>query len=352
MPYSRPTLATLANRLIADVESRLSGAVLLVRRSVLRVLTRAVAGAFHELYGFVAWVARAAFPDQADSAELRRWASIWGIIPLDATFASGTVTVTGSDGSPVDAGTVWRSIDGAEYASTANAVIAAGTATVAVTALAAGAGGNAESGAPLSLVSPLPGVVSDAVVDTAIAGGAPAEDVEALRARLLERIRRPPRGGSMSDYLQWAKGAHPDVTRRWVVPRASGLGTVTVYIMTDEASTNGIPAAATVDTVQDYIDARRPVTADVTVAVPVPVELDFTISALIPDSSTVRAAVEAELADLIVREAAPGGTIYLTHIAEAISGALGEIDHDLQVPSADVVSSQGEISVMGSVSWA
>ena len=78
------------------------------------------------------------------------------------------------------------------------------------------------------------------------------------------------------------------MTRRWVRPRAGGLGTVTVYFMTDEATANGIPDAATVTVVNDYIALRRPVTADVTVAAPTLVPLNVTIDMLDPDTPEVR----------------------------------------------------------------
>ena len=53
---------------------------------------------------------------------------------------------------------------------------------------------------------------------------------------------------------------------------------MTVRLMMDNTYVDGIPFAADVTAVQTYIDARRPVTADVTVAAPVAVPLDFTIS--------------------------------------------------------------------------
>ena len=354
MPFNRPSIGDLSRRISGDVTPRLPGTDPLLRRSVVGAVVRGNAGAFHEAYGYLDWIAKSVFADSAEDAELRRIAGIWGVVPIDAIAARGSIAITGTTGVTVPSGTVWRRGDGVEYASTAEVTLVAGAATAAVQAVEAGRDGNAAVGVTVSLVSPIAGVVSDASVSVAIGAGANEEGDDRLAARLLERIRKPPRGGNVDDYKRWTKAAHSDVTRVWVTPRASGLGTVGIHFMTDDATADGIPDAATVTVVSDYIgaDDRKPVTADVTVAAPTAVELDFTIDALIPDTSTVRAAVEAELADLILREAAPGGTIYLTHIAEAISGALGEIDHDLQAPSADVVSNAGEISVMGTVTWA
>ena len=352
MPFNRPTLATLTGRIAADVESRIAGAFTRLRHSVLGVLTRMLAGAFHELYGYVDWIARAIFPDTAQSTELRRWAAIWGVVPHAATRATGTLTVTGTAGATVPDRTVWRSADtSAEYASTAAAVLASGTATVAVAATVAGVAANAPTGQPVSMLSPVAGVASDAVVATAIAGGADAEGDDALRERLLARIRRPPSLGTTGDYEQWARAAHPDVTRVWTQALASGLGTATVRFMTDDATANGIPEAAVVSVVDTYIQARRPVTAQITVEAPAAVALNVTIDDLVTDTPAVRAAVEAEIADLVRRESKPGGTILLSHIREAISSALGEIDHTLVSPTADVAHTTSQIAVPGTVTW-
>ena len=351
MPLNRPLIGDLVRRVSADAAVRLPGSDPLLRRSVVGGLVVAFSGAVHELYGYLERIARSVFADTAEGPELERLASIWGVSRIAAIAARGTITVTGTTGAMVPVDSLWRRGDGVEYRVTAVAVLVAGTAMVSVEAREAGRNGNGAISVTVSVVSPLAGVVSQAAVSTAIAAGADAESDEGLRARLLDRIQSPSRGGAESDYLFWARSAHVDVTRRWVRPLAAGLGTVTVYFMTDAATANGIPAAATVTVVNDYIEVRRPVTAGVTVAAPTPVALDVTIDMLEPDTAAVRAAVEAGLADLVVREAEPGGVILLTHIAEVISSAAGEIDHDLVSPAADVAHQADEIAVPGTVTW-
>ncbi|MCY1370952.1 hypothetical protein D9M69_580730 [compost metagenome] len=61
--------------------------------------------------------------------------------------------------------------------------------------------------------------------------------------------------------------------------------------------------------------------------------------------------VASALQDLLRREAKPGGTILRTHIAEAISTAVGETDHLLQLPAANVTHAAGEMAVFGSITW-
>lgn len=350
MPFQRPTLEELIERAAADIATRLPGADARLRRSNLNVLTRVHSGAVHGLYGYLDFVARQVMPDTAEREFLARWASVWGIARKSASYAEGNVTFTGTNGSIIPEGTLLQRGDGAEYTTDAETTIAAGTATVAATASVAGAAGNADAGVMLSLVSPITGVNTAATVAAGgIAGGADEESDESLLARLLARIQEPPHGGAAFDYVQWALDV-PGVTRAWVYPQELGVGTVTVRFVRDD-DPSIIPDAAEVQAVQDYIDERRPVTADVTVVAPIAVPLDFEISGLLPDSQAVRDAIAAELADLLRREAEPGGTILISHIREAISIAAGEHDHVLVSPTADVTHATGEIAVMGSITW-
>jgi len=202
------------------------------------------------------------------------------------------------------------------------------------------------------MVSPLAGVQATATAGL-LSGGADVETDDALRARLLDRIQQPPQGGAAADYIAWAL-AVPGVTRAWVYPGELGDGTVTVRFVRDNDGSGAaiIPDATEVATVQAYIDARRPVTAKVTVVALVAVPINFTITGLTPGTTAVQAAVSAELQDLLLREATPGGTILLSHMRAAISAAAGETDYALTSPTANVVSTTGNMSTMGTITWA
>lgn len=350
MPFSRPELADLIDRAIQDIEARLPGTDARLRRSNLNVLARTHSGAVHGLYGYLDWIARQVLPDTADAEILERWASIWGVTRKAASFAVGPVTLTGTTGAVVPAGTVLQAADGQEFATNAEVTLAAGTATAQVTALVAGQAGNLVAGTTLTLVSPVAGVNAQATVASGgLTGGADTETDDTLRARLLSRIQAPPHGGAKSDYIAWALEV-AGVTRAWVYPAELGLGTVTVrFVRDDDASI--IPDAAEVTAVQTYLDALRPVTAGLTVVAPIAVPLNPTIQ-LTPNTSTVQAAVQAEIADLLRREAEPGGTILISHIREAISLAAGETNHVLTVPAGDVTHTTGQIATMGTITWA
>jgi uncharacterized phage protein gp47/JayE len=352
MPFSRPTLTDLIADTQADAAARLSLPGPLLPVSNVAILARVMAGAVHGLYGYLDWISRQILPDTCDGDVLDRHAALWGLSRLTAAYASGPVTLSGIAGTEATAGIVLTRADGTRYVTTTTATIGSNrTASVTVQAQTAGAGGNLTSGAGLTLVTAIAGIRSAASVGAAgITGGADAEPDAALRARVLARLRTPPQGGAAADYLAWAYAAHPAVTRAWVYPEEYGAGSVTVRVMTDDETADGIPEQTVLDAVADAIDERRPVTAAVAVEAPVADPLDPSIR-LVPNTSAVRAAVESALADLIRRETEPGGTLLISHIREAISTSAGETDHTLLSPVANVTAASGAITTLGTITW-
>lgn len=349
MTYTRPTLTELIDRVIADISSRVTGvdgAVL--RKSLLGVIGRAEAGAIHMLYGYIDWVSRQVIPDTAEKEYLERWCAIWGIARKTSSFSTTTVLLLGTAGSTVPAGTVLQRQDGVQYTTLADGTFSGTTLSVAVKASAAGAEGNAPSGSAVFLLSPIAGVQGVASLKTAAAGGEDVENDARLLARLLERIRKPPQGGSASDYVTWALEVS-GVTRVWVYPRQMGAGTVTVLFVCDD-SNDIIPSPSKVVEVQSRLDAARPVTAEVFAATPIAAPLNPSIK-LRPNTPAVQAAVRAELEDMLVRDAVPAGTILISRIREAVSLAAGEDDNVVLSPAADVPNATGHFPTLGTITF-
>jgi uncharacterized phage protein gp47/JayE len=353
MPFPRPTLSELRTQARADLQSALPEADLGLRRSNLRVFADVTAGLMHMHYGWLDWLARQVIPDTAETEYLERWARIFGLVRAPASPAGGRAVFAGSVGAAVPTGTRLQRADRVEYAvATGGTLPTGGYLELDVEAIEPGSAGNADAGVRLTLVSALAGVEARATVGVdGLGGGADAETDDSLRDRLLARIRRPPHGGAAHDYVAWAR-AVPGVTRAWAYPGELGLGTVTVRFMMDvvRAAEAGIPQPEDVAAVSAAVEALRPVTADVTVAAPVPAPLDVTIQGLEPDTPEVRAAIVAELADMVARTAEPGGTIPISRIWEAVSLATGERRHVIVAPAADIVHATGRIAVLGEVS--
>lgn len=349
MPFNRPLLPDLINRTRNDVVSRLNSPNVL-RRSDAEVYTQVIAGVAHSLYGYLDWLSSQLIYDTAEDKMLERWASIWGLTRSMPTSASGTATFTGNPGAVIPFGTIVSSFDGVMYQTTAVATFTGTSIVVPIIDFDTGSAGNRTAGQTVSLLSPIPGVANNAIAST-ITGGTDLESDENLRARFLARIKQPPQGGSKADYVNWAL-AIPGVTRAWCYPLEGGAGTVTVRFMMDNTYSNGIPLPGDVSTVNTALSILKPVTANLTVAAPTAVPLNLTITALNPLTSDVKTAVIQSLKDLISAEATPGGTIYISHIREAISNAYGEVDHVLTIPTANVVNTTGNITTMGTITWA
>lgn len=356
MPFSRPTLNDLIDRVSTDIASRLPGSsTALLRRSLAGVLARAEAGAVHSLYGYLEFIARQAIPDTAEDEYLIRWASIWlpnGRKP--ATYANGVnaVQLTGTVGAVVPVGTFLVRTDGVQFLTLEAVAIGANGAAVSVRAELPGSSSNTAAGVSLSLLQPVTGVRSTALVTSpGIDGGVEQESYEALRSRLINRIQKPPQGGSKDDYETWALEV-PGVTRAWVYPMQLGPGTVTVIVANDQSANPPIPSAATVQAAQDYIsdDSRKPVTAEVYVLAPTTLAVNISVK-LSPNTLATQAAVMAELKDLFLREAEPGGVIPISKIREAVSIATGVNDSIVVSPINNVQAATGQIPVLGSVTW-
>lgn len=354
MPFARPTLTEIIDRLVTDVASRLPGVgTTLLRRSLAGVLARAEAGGVYSLYGYMDFIARQALPDTAEDEYLLRWAAIWlpdGRKP--ATFATGTdaLQVTGTIGSTMPTGTLLVRSDQVVFRTTADVTLVTDTAVVSVAAQLAGGSGNTQPGVGLTLQQPVAGFSSTAVVVApGIAGGVDEESLAALQARLIKRIQEPPQGGSEADYELWAL-AVPGVTKVWVSPLELGPGTVTVRVGNDDVAANYIPSPAVVAAAQAYIDERRPVTAQVTVLAPVADPRPHSI-ALSPNTTATQNAARAELVDMYAREAVPGGIIRLSKVREAVSVASGVLDSNVTVPAADYDAPTGYLPTVGVITW-
>jgi len=351
--FQRPTLQELIDRAQNDVNSNIDGADAKLRRSVLNVLSAVVSGQTHGLYGYLNYIAKQAIVSTADNDSLVLWSKVWNISRKPSTKAAGEIVFTGIDGSVIPAGTEVRRGDDAVYVVDQSVAIAAGQASVNVTAQASGLSGNTDAGTQISLLAAIAGVVSTgSVANAGLVAGADIESDAELLIRVLDRIQQPPHGGALFDYKKWALEV-PGVTRAWPVSTELGAGTVTVRFMMDNTYSDGVPQAADVAIVQSYLDdeVRRPITTQVFALAPVSMPVDVTIQDLSPDTADVRKAVIDELADFIAREAEPGKTIPISKFWESVATASGEFSHKIIFPPDDVAMNVGEISRLGTVTF-
>ncbi|MFC0407909.1 baseplate J/gp47 family protein [Roseomonas elaeocarpi] len=368
MPYARPTLLQLRQQALQDINSAdLSGVDGLLRRSVLRVMALVQAGFAYLHYDYQDWVARQAVPWSATDEFAAGWGALKGVTRKDATKASGTAVFSGVAGTVIPSGTVLTRADETLYATTSAVTLgAAGTATVAFTAVAAGSAGNADAGSKLYLSGALTGVNSAATSVAEIVGGADQEHLDDYKARYLAEYANPPQGGATSDYVQWAEEV-AGVTRAWAAPNGYGAGTVVVYVMLDETQaahdgfpqgTNGVASdeprgvTATGDqlVVANHISPLRPVTALVYVVAPNAQAVNFVIDDVSPFTSTTQADITTALEDMFRRLGDPrGATLYPSDWDAAVRSVAGMKRFTVVAPAAPVTLPTGSLPVLGTL---
>lgn len=385
MPWTTPTLQTLrawsrdyvagALATVVAPKERLLAALnaqVRVGNSVLRVMTDTMTALAQLNLKYLDWQALQYLPDTAEDEWLNRHGQIWltnadGSHGLKAaTFATGTVTLTGTELTPVPIYTNLESQGGlVGYETTEAIVLGPGPTNVSIRALDPGVAGNAEPNELLAVTDFIPGV--DRVANVVILrGGADQEQIDELRARVLQRIRQPPMGGAAYDYIAWAE-AVVGVTRAWSYPLEMGIGTVTVRFMCDDLRAGtivtdvdgmtvlaggGFPITEDIVRVNNYLQQVRPVAVkDFFLVAPVVFFINFTITDLSLDDAETRAQIEAAVILMLQERCSPGSTVYRSWVDEAISGAIGENHHELTYTTTPMPS-PGHIPVLGTITYA
>ncbi len=348
MTWPLPTPDDLVARAAGEIERRWPDMDGRSSNTAAGVLSRTVAKTVYEAWLEQRRLAEELLPDTA-SDWLDRHVGLWGLSRLQATAATGPVLLTGTAGTVVPSGIALRGPAGARYTTTTGGTIGVGgSLEVEVRADDAGTAGNADEGTVLDLVSPIAGLSPQIATVQAdeVTGGRPAETDDALRVRLLARIRQPPRGGAATDYEVWARDAG-GIGYVSVRPLGMGAGTVGVIVALDGPAE---AQAGDIARVEASIEASRPVTASVYVLAATLLPVPLTI-ALSPDTVQVRGAVQTALELFFRTEAAIGVAIPLSRISEAISSAGGEYSHRIVSPTDAIEPAIAELPILGTITW-
>ncbi len=207
--------------------------------------------------------------------------------------ASEDVLFTGTPGAEVPAGTTLRYLPtGVLYSVSALVTLdGGGEGHGAVTCNVTGQIGNILAGGELTFDAPPPGIDAAATLVADMSSGSNQETVDSYRARILSRLQRPPAGGNMFDYPNFAFLADPSVRSALVRRFGRGLGTVDIYITTgttdvDTAIDQGlpilrIPGSSLIAKVQEYYNNYAPLTDMPRVYAPTEREFAVTVKATI-----------------------------------------------------------------------
>lgn len=360
MPFRIPDLIELANRAARAFRANLKGSDAKLWPNNVAVSSKVIAGHTSETFTFLDYISKQHIKHLAEGPWLERHAYDYGLARLPATYAQGSIIISGDVGISVPAGIEVQRADGVRFVATVGGITNGdGEATLQVRALSPGRAGNTPAGAVVTLTAPMSRLHSNGEVGAdGIGAGADVESDEGLRQRLLFRLRNPPHGGAVHDYVAWAREIN-GVTRVFVDPvtATNGRVSVGVWFLMDGLYQDGIPQGADVQVVADYIETQRPAGALVEVAAPTPSAVNITISGLAGDTLATREAILAELRAMFMRHArvstlAAPFTLYRSVISEAISIATGEQHHVLTTPNADLAFGAGIIPVLGVVTFA
>lgn len=235
---------------------------------------------------------KSAFPQWATGDILDYHAGCRGLVRKNAEKATVVVTVTGTEGTKIPAGTEFSTestddTDAISFLTDADAVIpAGGTIDLPCTAMEAGTSGNvAANTITLQMSEVKNGELETILNKNPGSGGTDLETDEELQLRCYEFDRNADVSfvGSTADYLRWAEEV-PGVGFAKVVPASGGTGKVTV-IITDK---NGDSASDDLrNKVLTHImgtsldDPQRLAPVGTTLVVETNVKVDVTVSATV-----------------------------------------------------------------------
>jgi uncharacterized phage protein gp47/JayE len=254
-----------------------------------------------------------------------------------------TYTVAGTPVSPAT-GTITVSVD---------------SASLEVRSLEFGQNENLAQGTELTFTTPIAGVDDSSFVQFGeVGGGTDIESDEEYRARFLFNIQNPIALFNVAAITAEARKV-PGVTRVFVFETTPLKGQVTIYFMRDN-DTNPIPSGSEVQAVKNKVLTIKPANTadeDVIVSAPTPVVVNFSFASITPDSTTMRSAISANLAEFFAENTSVGVDILR---AEYESVIISTVDPEtglkvqnfsLIFPTTDVIIVGGEIGVLGTVTY-
>jgi uncharacterized phage protein gp47/JayE len=232
-------------------------------------------------------------------------------------------------------------------------------ASVPVLSQALGASQNAPSGDQLTVQTPISGLNNTAFANFfGIGGGANVESDTAYRERVHFRYQNPVSLFNVNAIILQAKTV-PGVTRVWVFPITPAPGYVTVFFVRDNDPTI-IPGPSQITDVHNALLEITPANTPpsfVIVDAPTPVIVDFSFSAINPNTPTMQAAISASLAAFFTDSTSVGVSVpedaYRCAIFSTIDPNTGQSvqSFSLLVPTTDISVAFDELAVLGNITY-
>lgn len=246
--------------------------------------------------------------------------------------------------------------DSGPTAATGTILASARVITAIARAQATGTAGNLASGESISLVTPIVSITSPGVVTaTGLAGGAAVELDDSLRTRTLQSRANPVANFNATAIEKQALrvAGVTDVDVREVTPAA---GSVTIYFLLTGA--DPIPTGQDVLNVREQVLEILPANSDpdlVFITAPSALAVDFTVADVLPATSAMRDAVDAQIrAFFDDRVRTIGATLRRDSLLGAIANTIDSTGVSLEsftltAPAADVAVGANELPRPGTI---
>jgi len=287
-------------------------------------------------------------PVTAIGSSLDGWGSAYGVARLGTSRATGLVTIFGTAGSTLPAGTTLTRCDGIEYETTEAITLTGASGSVNVQSVTLGEDANFQNGGALDMGSVVAGISGDAT-SLGIVGGSDIECDDDYRSRVLSQIRTRCRTGTAEDYEFWVS-QYPGVTRICVDDKGNGPGTVKVYFMMDDTYANGVPSPADVAAVDALVPWPLGIVGEVCAPVVFPVDVSVTGSGVLTSAEfdIVQEALENAFLDFFDC----GASVLCTADLEVALRSVLEGCYSLVLPASNVAIPSGQVPILGTLTLA
>lgn len=305
---------------------------------------------------------KAAMPQYSYGEYLDSIAQGNGLERKEATYATGTISVTGDAGTVIPIGAVFSTessagIESIDFATTAEATIPEeGTVDIPIRCTEAGTNGNIPIGTIILKSSDLPDGITSVTNTSATKGGTDEESDDALRKRIedVEQSKGVSHVGSKADYKRWAEEVD-GVGEAIIIPAQDNSGTVTI-ILTDA---NGNPASTDLCTAvynhimgvkQDQSDRLVNVNASLVVIAPVLVEVAVSATLELAGDKSLNEIKNAFMAALneYLLTASDEGEVKYSRICSILLSTSGVADYSnvlVNGKTANIVINDNELAV-------
>lgn len=318
-----PTINELYTDIRSDLATRLNINIPIFGKVVLNAIAMVQAGKLKLFWLAIARVEKNIFIDTADPESAGGTLERFGRVFLArerraAVQGQYTVSVTGTVGAVIAAGSLFKSDDtatspGVLFQLDVQKTLTLASDTMTLRALTAGPDARLQVSDTLTSTSPLINVNDQVTVTVETTVPTAEETIENYRDEAIRSVQLEPQGGSPGDYRQWSD----DVAAvRFVYPFATSgqCGQVDLFIEANQADSTdgkGTPTATTLTDVESVVDfdpdttrpqnerGRRPVNVSVNYIAVTPQDVIITVNNPINIGTDTQATILTDLRTVI-----------------------------------------------------